>query len=298
MKNWITQGERKEGFPTIHIVSDSLGKTAQAVARAAASSFDNPTPFMEIRSEITDAQTLSSELNEHLMEHRRAYGDKAPFLVFYTVVEPEMRKVLHAFEADNEQVLSVDILDESVNVLARATGKRPVGHVGAVREVNDQYFKRIEAVEFTISHDDGRNPQDLTEADIVLIGVSRSSKTPLSIYLSQMGYRVANIPLDPKTNPPEEVYDVDPTRLFGLMTSPEVLVDIRKKRLGAAQAAVAGSYADYEKVCQDLDKSRALMRKLGCIVVRTDRRAIEETAQEILRYYSASHPLVLEPAFI
>ena len=143
-------------------------------------------------------------------------------------------------------------------------------------------------MEFTIAHDDGSNPQDLTQADIVLIGVSRSSKTPLSIYLSQLGYRVANIPLDPKTEPPKQIYDVKTTRLFGLMTSPQILVDIRKRRLSKAEASSAArSYADYESVCQDLDRSRELMRKLGCIVVHTDNKAIEESAQEILRYYSA-----------
>ena len=146
-------------------------------------------------------------------------------------------------------------------------------------------------MEFTISHDDGRNPQDLTEADIVLLGVSRSSKTPLSIYLSQLGYKVANVPLDFQSTPPKEIYDVDPTRLFGLIISAELLANIRKKRLGNA-IGVAASYADLECVYEDLEKARALMRKLGCITVRTDNRAIEETAQEILRYYENTHPQI------
>lgn len=290
MNNWISVGTPQEEFPTIHVVSDSLGQTAQALARAAAASFDNLDPVMEIWAEVPDATTLVSELGHHLTLHRETYGVR-PFVLFYTVVNPEMRKVLKAFAEANMEVVAVDLLDDSVNALARATGRKPVGRPGAMRAVNDHYFKRIEAMEFTIEHDDGRNPQDLTQADLVLIGVSRSSKTPLSVYLSQQGYRVANIPLDPTTNPPAEVYDVDRTRLFGLMTSPEVLVGIRKRRLGDARA-VAGSYAQYEHVCQDLDAARALMRRLGCIVVRTDNRAIEETAQEILRYYTNAHPVI------
>ena len=287
MNKWVAYGEPQDGFPTIHVVSDSLGKTARAVARAAAASFGSVNPFMEVRSEVPDAQTLESELNEHLALHRER-GVGGSFVVFYTLVDPPMRKVVSSF-SKQEGVICVDILDESVAALAQATGKRPEAHVGAIRQVDAAYFRRIDAIEFTIAHDDGRNPQGLTDADIVLIGVSRSSKTPLSIYLSQMGYKVANIPLDSKTDPPAQIYDVDPTRLFGLMTSPEVLVDIRKRRLGSEQEAVAGSYTDYEHVCQDLDKSRALMRKLGCIVIRTDGRAIEETSQEILRYYTAVH---------
>ena len=110
-----------------------------------------------------------------------------------------------------------------------------------------------------------------------------------SIYLSQQGYKVANIPLDPSTEPPSEVYTVDRTRLFGLMTSPEVLIGIRKRRIGNA-GHLAPRYADPEYVYEDLEKSRALMRKLGCIVVHTQNRAVEETAQEILRYFERSHP--------
>ena len=123
----------------------------------------------------------------------------------------------------------------------------------------------------------------------MLLGVSRSSKTPVSIYLSQQGYKVANIPLDPSTEPPREIYDVDRTRLFGLMTTPDVLVGIRRKRLGNA-SGVASKYADPEYVYQDLERARALMRKLGCIVVHTENKALEETAQEILRYYERVHP--------
>ena len=165
--------------------------------------------------------------------------------------------------------------------------------------VADQYyFRRIEAIEFTIAHDDGQNPEDLTKADIVLLGVSRSSKTPLSIYLAQQGLRVANVPLDPTTEPPSQIYDVDRTRLFGLMITPEVLLDIRRKRIkkaagkagGGQFAMLAKNYADPEYIYRDLEASRALMRRLGCIVVHTEGRAVEETAQEILRYYERSHP--------
>jgi hypothetical protein len=148
----------------------------------------------------------------------------------------------------------------------------------------------MEALEFTISHDDGRNPQDLTQADIVILGVSRTSKTPLSIYLAQQGFKVANVPLDLQTDPPREVYSVDPTRLFGLMTTPDVLHDIRARRIKGVEK-VAGRYADEEYIYEDLENARALMRRLGCYVLRTDRRAVEEVAQELLSYYLTTHPV-------
>ncbi len=185
--------------------------------------------------------------------------------------------------------MGVDIMTGAISAIAELSGMEPTSRAGTLRVADENYFKRIEAVEFTIEHDDGRNTQDLTKADIVLLGVSRSSKTPLSIYLSQQGYKVANVPLDPSTAPPAEIYDVDRTRLFGLMTTADVLVDIRQKRLGRA-ITVASSYADPEYVYEDLEKARALMRKLGCIIIHTEKRAVEETAQEIIRYYERAHP--------
>lgn len=227
-------------------------------------------------------------LVEHSAYHQKRYGDPR-LIVFYTLVDRSIHKQLAAFLKEHPEVVAVDLLTDAIQSIAQVSGKTPLIIPGEMHITNAHYFKRIEAMEFTISHDDGRNPQDLPKADIVLLGVSRSSKTPTSIYLSQEGIRVANVPLDLATTPPKELYEVDPSRLFGLITTPEVLINIRKRRLGNA-IAVASSYADPESVVQDLEKARAFMRKLGCIVVHTENRAVEETAQEILRYYELAHP--------
>ncbi len=275
MRSWIRQGDRVDGFPTVHILSDGAGNTAMAVAKAAAAAFGIINPTLELLADVSSAADVREELQEHLDYHRMRYGME-PFVLFYTTSSREMAFEVRDFAAANDQVYAVDVLEQAVRTLVDVTGTKPTAKSGTLRALNDQYFKRIEAIEFTIAHDDGCRPEDLTQADIVLIGVSRTSKTPLSIYLSQQGYKV-------------QIYEVEPSRLFGLMTVPEVLVDIRRRRLGDAQG-VASSYADYEQVCRDLEKSRTLMRRLGCIVVRTDNRAIEETAQEILRYYTNMHP--------
>lgn len=288
MKNWIRQGDRVEGFPTIHIVSDGAGTTAVTAARAAAANYSVTNPTIELLPDVSDAEMVTRELTEHLEHHRKYYGVE-PFILFYTSAGKEISAAIDKFGEDNEEVIVVDILRAPTQALVQATGIVPHAKAGALRALNDTYFKRIEAIEFTIAHDDGCMPEELTVADIVLIGVSRTSKTPTSIYLSQQGYKVANVPLDPLTEPPSQLFDVEPSRIFGLMTVPEVLVDIRRRRLGEA-GNIASSYADYEQVCRDLDKARALMRKLGCIVVRTDNRAIEETSQEILRYFTNLHP--------
>lgn len=288
MQKWITQGRPSAVLPTAHIVSDSVGTTAQTLVRSAAACFEVFDPALEILPQVINPEDLVRELDVHLKMHRDR--SKKPFLLFYTLLSRESRAALEKFIKDNDDiVIAVDLMSDALAALAKASGQEPHVEPGRIHSVNEYYFNRIDAMEFTISHDDGRNPQDLTKADIVLIGVSRSSKTPLSIYLSQLGYRVANVPLDPQSNPPKEIYEVDPTRLFGLIISPEILADIRKRRLGNA-SNVAASYADLECVYQDLESARALMRKLGCMVIRTDNRAIEETAQEILRYYENAHP--------
>lgn len=157
---------------------------------------------------------------------RRCSGDDR-MLVMYTLVNADIREPLQGFLAEHPNIVAVDVLTAAVAAVSEMSGMEPVGKPGMLRVVDHNYFKRIGALEFTIAHDDGQNPEDLTKADIVLLGVSRSSKTPLSIYLAQQGLRVANVPLDPTTEPPSQIYDVDRTRLFGLMITPEVLLDIR-----------------------------------------------------------------------
>lgn len=279
-------------LPTIHIISDSLGATAQALARAAAGQFGITKPYIEMLPKVRRFENVVDFLLEHQQLHRdRGLSDA--LVVFFTFVDKDLRKKVGEFCEENG-MYGVDLMDGPLGALQAASGLIPSTDPGLMRAVDTNYFHRIDAMEFTVAHDDGRNPQDLPNADIVLLGVSRSCKTPISIYLGMEGFKVANVPLALGTEPPKEVYECDPSRVFGLMTTPDVLVGIRKRRLGTSgkgAAMVAASYAEPEKVYQDLEEARALMRKIGCIVIRTDNRAVEETAQEILRYYEQAHPL-------
>lgn len=291
----LTPAERAERIPTIHILSDSIGETAQVVARAAAAQFGVTNPHLEIFSKVKSFEEVRDYLEQHARFHEELYGSNE-LLVVYTLVNPDIRLPLEEFLADHPNITAVDVLTAAVNAVGRVSGMKPVGRPGMLRVVDKNYFRRISAIEFTIAHDDGRNPQELTDADIVLLGVSRSSKTPLSIYLAQQGYKVANVPLDPASEPPEEIYDVERTRLFGLMTTPDVLAPIRRRRMqkSGRVGLIAQHYADPEYIYEDLEKARALMRKLGCIVIHTEGRAVEESAQEVLRYYERSHPTLTE----
>lgn len=277
-----------ESLPTIHVISDSVGMTAQAVARAATAQFGVRHPAIETLSKARSFEEIRTFLEEHEERHCSQQGN-SKLLVFFTLVNADLRNQLIAYAAAHERIVAVDLMTAALDAISQVSGLEPSSKPGSLYVADQHYFKRIDAIEFTIAHDDGRNPQDLTSADLVLVGVSRTSKTPLSIYLAQQGYRVANVPLDMQTAPPEQLFQVERHRLYGLMTSADVLVGIRRRRLGNARG-VAASYADPEYVYQDLEQARSLMRKLGCFVVHTENRAVEETAQEILRYYEQARP--------
>ena len=271
--------------PTIHVISDSLGETAAEVALAATSQFGVGCVHIQRLPKVTKVEQVRAYLDEHCAD------PDVKALVFYTIVDRGLRAQIEA-EFEARGIDSLDLIGPALDAVQRLTGLEPHIQAGAIRKVDDRYFNRINAMEFFVAHDDGRNPQDLTKADIVLVGVSRTSKTPLSMYMSFQGYRVANIPLAKGSEPPHELFDVEPHRIFGLISTPEVLSSMRNERLGSLEARkVAGSYADPTCIQEELDEARALMRKLGCIVVHTNGRAVEETAQIILGYFEQAENL-------
>ncbi|MDR0499777.1 MAG: kinase/pyrophosphorylase [Coriobacteriales bacterium] len=269
--------------PTINIVSDSLGDSASTIAVAAASQFTDGNCIIERLPNATSFEQIETFIN-HLLQQSK--GEE--IVLFYTIVTPDLRNKLKDF-VKGKNIAAVDLIGPAIEAIAEATGMRPRGKAGLIHRTDSGYYNRVEAMEFAVDHDDGRNPEELDKADIVLIGASRTSKTPLSIFLATQGYRVANVPLALGVQPPSQLFELAPFRIFGLTSKQDLLAEIRTRRLGDA-IDVAGEYASPEYVQNDLDEARALMRRLGCIVVRTDNRAIEETASEILRYYHAAIP--------
>jgi regulator of PEP synthase PpsR (kinase-PPPase family) len=269
-------------FTTIHIISDALGDSALVIAEAAASQFDVDIPIKR----LPNATRLSQIID--YIETRLAEQDNSSMIVIHTIAGSGLRNEVNAFLSE-KNIVAVDALGPAIDTIAKVTGLTPKNESGLIHKTDKEYFKRVGAMEFAVDHDDGRAPEMLPEADIVLIGASRTSKTPLSIFLAMQGYKVANVPLAPGVDPPKQLFALERARIFGLTSKAELLSDIRLRRLGNA-THVAGQYADPHYVQEDLDQARALMRKLGVIVIRTDNRAIEETAQEILRYYEMSFP--------
>lgn len=260
---------------TILIISDALGNTAYSVALAALGQFDPDSARVVRLSKITDI----SQVEEHFAEFTYEPGR---FVVIHTIATPDLRNQVADFLAARD-IPCIDTLGPAIDLFAQLIGKKPKGIPGMTHRVDERYFERIEAMEYFVEHDDGRGADDLSRADIVLLGISRTGKTPLSMYLAFQGYRVANIPLMHGVEPPASVYDIDPAKLFGLISTTGIVSSIRQTRIGEEVArGYTGTYASPEHVSLEMDEAHALMRRLGCFIVRTDKRAIEETASEII----------------
>lgn len=260
---------------TVLVISDALGETAASVALAAAGQFDEGAVAIERLSRVQDARQVKRYL-ESLV------GAAKKIAAFHTIVQDELRSEVAGLLVE-QGIAAVDLLGPAIDTIAALTGLAPKGIPGIIHQTDERYFQRIACMEYTVEHDDGRGADDLSEADIVLIGVSRTSKTPLSMYLALQGYRVANIPLAPQVEPPQALFEVDPARIFGLVTTVEAIAPIRAQRLGTAQAqSAAGSYADPNAIELEFAYARSLMKRLGCFVVHTDGKAIEESATEII----------------
>ena len=269
-----------EKVPVIHIISDSLGETATEVVNAAAAQF----PAGAIRIERL-AKVDSADQVRHYFD-KNADPD-VPTAVFHTIVNSGLRSEVRR-ELDRHGIPSIDLLGPAISVLSTLTGLAPKNIPGAIHNVDMRYLRRAEAMEFFVNHDDGHNPGGLTDADIVLVGVSRTSKTPLSMYLSFLGYKVANVPLALGVEPPAQLEDVEKGRVFGLVAPSSSLASVRQSRLSDDAAfAIAGSYADPQEIDIEQDGARKFMDKLGCKVIHTEGKAVEEIAAEIIEHIEA-----------
>ncbi|NEW06341.1 kinase/pyrophosphorylase [Paenibacillus sp. SYP-B3998] len=257
---------------TIFVVSDSVGETANTVVQATIRQFNASTVqvkrFGSIRTE--------DEIRTLMEEASRVNG-----FVAYTLVLPELREMMRQ-EAVRLGVNAIDIMGPMMQAFIDTFKDSPKRKAGLLYQMDEQYFERVEAVEFTVNSDDGKDPAAMRQAHIVLLGVSRTSKTPLSIYLAHKGYKVANYPLVPEVKPPSVLYELDPKKIMGLTMSAEQLVRIRSERLKAVGLPFGAKYATLERVEEEIEFALALYRELGCTVLDVSEKAIEETAGMIL----------------
>lgn len=259
----------------LHLVSDSTGETLIAVSRAAAAQYQGVASIEHVYPLIRSPLQLEKAITEI---------EAAPGIVLFTLVDKELSQRLERACADcGSPCVSVlqPILDLFQSYLGTASVQRP----GAQHMLNADYFKRIDALNFTMLHDDGQQPENLEQADIVLLGVSRTSKTPTSIYLANRGIKTANIPLVPGVSLPSSVEGLRKPLVVGLLASPERIVQIRQNRLLALNADHETPYVDRLSVAEEVANSRRLFAANGWPTIDVTRRSIEETAAAIIDLY-------------
>lgn len=245
------------------------------VVKAAASQFaSGPVKFHRVPFLIS-----AKQVEEALIEAADAGG-----IVVYTLVRPDLKVFLEQ-KAKQLQLVAVDVMGPIIDALKQVTELQPKNEPGVIRKIDEAYFSKVEAIEFAVKYDDGKEPRGLLKADIAIIGISRASKTPLCMYLAHKGIKAANLPLVPEVPPPAELYQVPPQRVVGLTIKPALLFEIRKERLKSMGLSPAADYASFERILQELEYADSIMRKVGCPVLDVTNKATEETAAKVLEFY-------------
>jgi len=230
-------------------------------------------PFEEIRHpRVETVDDLQLAVN-------RAKG--RPAVIVYTIVKPELREAMRVL-CRRAHVHSCDILGPPLASIAKVSGMAAQMKPGARPPLDSAYFKRMAAIEFAVTYDDGLGAAGLREADIVLVGVSRTSKTPLSMYLGYLGHKTANVPIVKGIDPPPELFEIDPAKVVGLTIAAERLAEIRRERARMMRSA-RRSYADIVEIYEELEQAAAVHRRLGCPVIDVTELSVEETAMRIIR---------------
>jgi len=262
----------------VHLVSDSTGETLNAVFKAVTSQFASAYAFEHIYALIRSRQQMQRVLAEI---------EACPGLVLYTVVNPELRRLLEV-RCSELQAPAISVIDPFISAFSEFLVLEQTRRAGAQHDMDDAYFRRIAAIDFTLAHDDGQMTWDLEPADVVLVGVSRTSKTPTCMYLAHRGVKAANVPLVPGQDPPPQLFSLRKPMIIGLIASAERLSQIRSSRVGVMSAEEhASAYSDIENVREEILRAKRLFAKHRWPVIDVTRKSVEETAAAILTKLSA-----------
>ena len=268
----------------VYSVSDATGETALQACKAALAQFG--------QFEESSIRSVSHVLSEEDLRRVVKQAKDANAILAYTLVGPELRSRIKELVEEHE-VKAVDLLGTLIARFARHLDRKPLAVPGLGHELDDDYFRRVDAVEFAVANDDGREPRNLRKADIVIVGISRTGKTPLSNYIAHRGYKVANVPLVLDVNTPKELEDVDPRRVFGLSIDPAALMKIRQSRMETLRMEAHADYGDIRHIRREAAWARKVFESHPeWTVLNMTRKAIEETASKILELYRAT----FEPA--
>ncbi len=276
MKSWIQRARdrvSRRRYFHLHMVSDSTGETLKAIGRAVAAQYDNWRPVEHVTSMVRDDATFDQSIKK--LENN-------PGIVLYTLVNEDHARKLHE-KCDQLAIPAFNVLAPLTQVFDSHLGEKMSGQVGAQHTLDEDYFTRLDAIRFTMAHDDGNLPEDIESADIILIGISRTSKTPTSIYLAQRGYKTANVPLVPGMDIPTSLLEAHSPLIVALVASTERIMQVRENRLLAFEQDTYGnSYVDRASIQEELNWTRRLCKDNNWPLIDVTRRSIEETSAAIL----------------
>jgi hypothetical protein len=265
----------------LHLVSDATGETVHSLARACLAQFDDAEAIEHIWSMVRTKTQIERVI---------AGIDATPGVVLYTLVNDALRQPLQEC-CRRLNVPAIPVLDPAIGALGAWLGRRARGLPGQQHTLNHEYFQRIDAMTFAMTHDDGQAPWGLNDADVVLVGVSRTSKTPTCVYLANRGIKAANIPLVPGVPLPSELFAATKPLIVGLTNDPDRLAAVRRNRLGAlAPGATMTDYVDVEKIRAEVTVARRLFHEQRWPVIDMTRRSIEEGAAAILTLLNQRQP--------
>ncbi len=256
----------------LHLLSDSTGETLEMIAKAALAQFDDTDVVRHFWPMVRSRQHLDRIMGEITTN---------PGLVIFTLVNTETRARLEE-QCRALGLPVIAVLDVVTDALEDMLGQQAKGRPGRQHKLDDEYFARVDAIQFTIAHDDGIAWEDWEDADIILAGVSRTSKTPTSIYLANRGFKVANIPIVPESPPPDALFGLKRPMVVGLTTAPERLVQVRRNRLLSLSQSPDTDYVDTEVVTNEVKYARRMFADNGWPVIDVTRRSIEETAAAVI----------------
>jgi hypothetical protein len=259
----------------VYVVSDSAGDTGELAVRAAAAQ------FYPLSVQIRRAAFIQTTANIDAVLDAASQDEG---IVLYTLVIPELRDYM-VEQSALRKVTAIDLLGTLIERLEARLGQKSRHQPGLNHKLDADYFRKVEAVEFAVRYDDARDLTGIQKADIVLIGVSRTSKTPLSMVLAHKMFKVANVPLVPELAPPKELFMVPPSKVIGLTINTDALNAIRKERLKALGLPDTASYATPERIERELQYAREIMDKIGCVVINVSNKAVEETASLIMELF-------------
>jgi hypothetical protein len=263
-------------FFHMHLISDATGETLNLVARAAAAYYADYHPVDHIYALVRTSKQLERALNDI---------ERQPGIVLFTLTDKALREQLEQSCA-KLSLPCISILDPVIDSLARYLNAESRPQIGKQHALNAEYFRRIDALNFTMAHDDGQQAEDLDEAEVVLIGISRTSKTPTSIYLAQRGIRTANIPIVPGTPIPDELFNLSKPLVVGLIASAERIAQMRRQRLIGLNQTQETSYDDPRQITQETIYMKKLCGENNWPMIDVTRRSVEESAAAVINLFN------------